>query len=113
MTSTGTTLGTGRSITIKDRCNIHEDRETKDWFYPAFAEHTSIGGDPENAKAFQDRLDSPIRVILEVIPERFIGQNGIKMIKHSAGVLDETELGPLSQSDSERLARELKKRGIS
>jgi hypothetical protein len=35
------------------------------------------------------------------------------MIKHTAGVLDETELDPLSQSISERLARELKKRAIS
>ena len=35
------------------------------------------------------------------------------MIKHSAGVLDEAELGTLSQSVSELLARELKKRAIS
>jgi general stress protein 26 len=111
VTSTGTTLGPGKTVTIKGRCNIHEDRETKDWFYPAFAQHTSIGG-PESAKAFEEKLDSPIRVILEVVPERFITYDGVKMLKHTAGVLDESELGPLSESDTVRLARELEKRGI-
>ncbi len=109
ITSTGSALGPGKSITIKGRCNVHEDRETKDWFYPAFATHTSIG-DAASAKAFEERLDSPIRVILEVIPEKFITYDGIKMFKHTAGVLDDSELGPLSQSDTERLERELEKR---
>ena len=112
VTSTGTTLGPGKSITIKGRCEIHEDRETKDWFYPAFAQHTSIGG-PESAKAFEEMLDSPIRVVLEVTPEKLITYDGIKMFKHTAGMLDESEMGPPSQSDSERLERELKRRGIS
>ncbi len=111
VTSTGSTLGPGKSITIKGRCHIHEDRETKNWFYPAFADHTSIGG-PESARAFEAKLDSPIRVILEVVPEKFITYDGIKMLKHTAGVLDESELGPLSESDTERLERELENRGI-
>ena len=50
--------------------------------------------------------------ILEVVPEKFITYDGIKMFKHTAGILDESELGPLSQSDTERLERELKRRGI-
>jgi general stress protein 26 len=111
VTSTGSTLGPGKSVTVKGRCTIHEDREIKDWFYPKFAEHTSIGG-PEAAKAFEERLDSPIRIVLEVVPEKFITYDGIKMLKHTAGMIDDSELGPLSESDTKRLERELDKRGI-
>ena len=111
VTSTGSALGPGKSVTIKGRCKIHEDDKTKRWFYPAFAEHTSIGG-PESAKAFEEMLDSPIRIVLEVIPEKFITYDGIKMLKHSAGMLEESELGPLSESDTHRLERELEKRGL-
>ena len=111
VTSTGTTLGPGKSISIKGKCTIHEDRETKEWFYPAFADHTNVGP-PEGARAFEKMLDSPIRVVLEVVPEKFITYDGIKMFKHTAGVLDESELGPPSQSDTERLERELKNRGL-
>ena len=39
VTSTGTDMGPGKTITIKGHCIIHEDRETKDWFYPKFARH--------------------------------------------------------------------------
>ncbi|MCP5042418.1 MAG: hypothetical protein GY944_15445 [bacterium] len=113
VTSTGTVLGPGKSITIKGRCTVHEDAETKEWFYPAFAAHTSIGDDPAAAKAFEEKLDSPIRIVLEVVPEKFITYDGIKMIKHTAGILDESELGPLSESDSERLEREIEKRGLA
>ncbi|MDP6978060.1 MAG: pyridoxamine 5'-phosphate oxidase family protein [Myxococcota bacterium] len=113
VTSTGTVLGPGKSVTIKGRCKIHEDQKTKDWFYPAFASHTSISPDPNAAKAFEEMLDSPIRVVLEVVPEKFITYDGIKMVKHTAGVLDESELGPLSESDTQRLERELEKRGLS
>ena len=38
ITSTGTKIGGGKSITAKGRCVVHEDPETKEWFYPAFAD---------------------------------------------------------------------------
>ena len=47
VTSTGTALGPGKTVTMKARCILHEDRETKDWFYPAFAAHLS----PDEAAA--------------------------------------------------------------
>ena len=37
LTSTGTHLGPGKTITAKCRCVMYEDRETKDWFYHALA----------------------------------------------------------------------------
>ena len=37
ITSKGTSMGAGKSITIKGRCEIHEDKAIKDWFYPELA----------------------------------------------------------------------------
>ena len=58
ITSTGTDLGPSKTITIKGRCVVHEDRETKDWFYPDFAR--ALRPEEEAAKAFQEMLDSPL-----------------------------------------------------
>jgi general stress protein 26 len=112
VTSTGSALGGGKTVTIKGRCVIHEDVETKDWFYPAFADHTNPDN-PEGAEAFRKMLDSPLRVILEVVPEKFISYDGVKMFRHTAGQIDESELAPPTSSDTERLAAELKRRGLS
>ncbi len=111
VTSTGTTLGPGKTVTIKGRCVLHEDRKTKDWFYPAFASHLSP--DPVNAENFRRRLDSPLRVILEVIPEKYITYDGIKLFQHTAGMLDESRLGEAKSSDTVRLAREIERRGLA
>ena len=110
VTSTGTALGPGKTVTIKGRCVLHEDRETKDWFYPAFAAHLSP--DTAGAEVFRKRLDSPLRVILEVIPEKYITYDGLKMFQHTQGTLDESQLGEPKESDTTRLARELERRGL-
>ena len=111
VTSTGTALGPGKTVTIKGRCIVHEDRETKDWFYPAFSTH--LYPEPAQAEAFQKRLDSPLRVVLEVTPEKFITYDGAKMFAHAAGTLDQSALGEPKSSDTERLARELERRGLA
>ncbi len=110
VTSTGTVLGGGKSCTIKGRAAIHEDRDTKDWFYPAFAK--KLSPDEATAKAFRERLDSPLRVIIEVRPEKFITYDGLKMFQHTQGTLDEKELSPAMESDTRRLERELERRGL-
>jgi general stress protein 26 len=110
VTSTGTSLGPGKTVTIKGRVRIHDDPETKSWFYPAFASH--LNPDPEGAAKFSKRLDSPLRVVLEVVPEKYISYDGIKMFQHSQGMLDERQLGEPTESDTTRLARELKRRGL-
>ena len=61
--STGSPMGGGKTVTYKGTCVIHDDRETKDWFYPEFARH--LRGDNDKAKVFQQFLDSPHRVIIE------------------------------------------------
>jgi general stress protein 26 len=111
VTSTGTPLGPGKTVTIKGRCIVHEDRETKDWFYPEFS--AQLYPNPEHADPFCKRLDSPLRVVLEIVPEKYITYDGVKMFAHSAGRIDESQLGPAKSSDTERLERELVRRGMS
>ncbi|CAN5435469.1 hypothetical protein BH23ACT3_BH23ACT3_00620 [soil metagenome] len=66
--STGTKMGTGKTVTYKGSCVVHDDRETKDWFYPDFARR--LRPDDELASStFQRFLDSPHRVIIEFRPD--------------------------------------------
>ena len=107
------TAGSPRgSITVKGRAVIHEDQETKDWFYPALAAKSQ----PDNleaAKDFELRLDSPLRVVLEVIPEKWITFDSAKSAADVAGVLSDDERGRRLESDAVRYERELKRRGLA
>ena len=111
VTSTGTELGPGKTVTLKGRCIVHEDRATKDWFYREFAAH--LNPDPARAEAFCKMLDSPLRVVLEVVPEKYITYDGAKMFAHTAGTIDESTLGRPKSADTERLGRELQRRGLA
>jgi ribosomal protein L24E len=111
--------GPNGAITIKGRAIIHDDEATKRWFYPALARgpYGRAGGvlTPEaeaQAIAFEKRLDSPLRVIVEVIPEKFIELDSDKMAKDTAGQLAEEERGPLLEADAKRMPQELKRLGI-
>jgi hypothetical protein len=50
--------------------------------------------------------------VLEVVPEKFISYDGTKMFKHAAGKLDDADLAPPLESDTSRLDRERKRRGL-
>ncbi len=111
--------GPNGAITIKGRAIIHDDEATKRWFYPALARgpYGRNGGPmtPEaelQAKAFEERLDSPLRVIVEIVPVKFIELDSDKMAKDSAGQLTEDERGPLLEADAQRMPQELKRLGI-
>ena len=57
--STGSSMGGGKTVTYKGECIVHNDRATKDWFYPEFSD--SLRPDnPTAARAFQQFLDSRI-----------------------------------------------------
>ncbi len=109
--STGSKLGPGKTATVKCRCVMREDRETKDWFYHALAFRP--GASPEQAAAFEKTLDSPLRVVMELIPEKWITFDGAKMGKDTAGILTDEERGPRLSSDAVRLEKELKARGLA
>lgn len=110
VTSTGTSMGPGKTVTIKGKCIIHEDQETKNWFYPEFSK--KLRPEASEAKSFEAMLNSPLRIVLEVVPEKYINYDGVKMFLHTAGELPESELGEPSESDTIRLQREIKRRNL-
>ena len=71
VSSVGTSLGMQKSATAKGRVVIHDDDETKAWFYPALARRVMPNIAPVQ-RAFVALLDSERRVVLEVIPEKWI-----------------------------------------
>ena len=103
-------MGPAKTITIKGRCIVHEDAPTKERFYRDFSRH--LYPNENEAKGFEKLLNSPLRVVLEVVPEKYITYDGIKMMAHSAGKLDPSQLTKPSNSDTVRLERELKRRGL-
>jgi general stress protein 26 len=66
------------TITMRGRCTILDDEETKRWFYPVLAA-ALIPGNQKQQAGFVQMLDSPRRVIICVIPEHFITFDGRKM----------------------------------
>ena len=98
------------AITIKGRGILHEDRETKEWFYRAL----SSKGQPDKAaqERFYQILDSPLRVVLEVVPEKWITFDSDKSARDRAGELPDEEKGPLLSADAERMNEEREKRGL-
>lgn len=83
VTSTGSPLPRNKTVTWKGTCSLHDDRATKDWFYPELSKAINPE-DPVRAEAFQAFLDSPRRVIMQVAPTQRIGYDGAKMGKATA-----------------------------
>lgn len=93
VTSAGTPGGSGRTVTYKGTATVHDDDETKKWFYPALAERLQALRGPERVKEFANMLDSPRRVIVSIAPGTRVGYDGRKMGKatddaRKAGNLD-------------------------
>jgi hypothetical protein len=82
VSSRGTDIGTSQAVTYKGDALIHDDDETKAWFYPALAARVR----PESAEhqaAFVQHLDSPGRVVIEIRPTSRIGFDAENMFKNS------------------------------
>ena len=83
VTSTGSPLPRNKAITWKGTCTVHDDDQTKAWFYPELA--AALQGDDERRQqTFVRFLDSPRRVVLEVEPTQRIGYDGAKMAEATA-----------------------------
>jgi hypothetical protein len=91
VSSVGTDLGPSKGVTAKGRCRIHDDQATKDWFYPALAEAV-IGQPGKLATAFATMLDSERRLVLEVVPEKWITFDAAKMMVDSVAAWKERGL---------------------
>ncbi len=101
--------------TMKGRVIFHDDEETKLWHFKMLAEKSSPGDSPAQRAAREaliDSLDSPLRTVLEIIPEKWITFDLGKLRRDQAGELDPGERGELLSADAERFAAEIKRRGL-
>ena len=91
ISSRGTQIGVSQTVTYKGQAIIHEDDETKAWFYPALAARVR----PESAdrqKAFADHLATEGRVVIELIPDARIGFDAEEMFRDSPAGPSRTEV---------------------
>ena len=86
VSSVGTSLGRQKSATAKGRVSVHDDDETKAWFYPALARRV-MPKIPAVQRAFVALLDSEHRVVLEVVPEKWITFDVSKMKADTAAAM--------------------------
>lgn len=85
VSSTGSPMPANKTVTYKGTCTIHEDDETKAWFYPALAERIyGDRGKPERVTEFANMLNSPRRVIIKIEPGLRVGYDGAKMAAATA-----------------------------
>ena len=90
ISSLGSAVTTRKSLTYKGSCVVHDDAETSAWFYPALAAAVRPG-DVDAQAAFVSHLDSPRRVIFEVLPEGRIGFDSTKMWQDTPDAARRTE----------------------
>ncbi|MBC8186902.1 MAG: hypothetical protein H8E78_01665 [Proteobacteria bacterium] len=96
MSSKGTPMGGGKTVTYKGHTVVHEDRETKLWMYNLLARGMAASGDDGNAftsglnpELFVKFLDTPERVVLEFTSEMSIPFDGDKMAEGTAAAYAE------------------------
>ena len=99
------------AVTVKGKGYFHDDDETKEWFYRALSKKVSPD-DKEGEDAFYEILDSPLRVVLEVVPEKWISFDADKSARDRAGDLREDEKTPRLSADTDRMNSERAKRGL-
>lgn len=79
-----------QTLTAKTLATVHEPGNAHArWFYPALAELT-LPEQPDEVRAagvegFVARLESDARVIIELVPQQWIGFDGRKVKAHAAG----------------------------
>lgn len=99
------------AITLKGRAAFFDDDETKRWFYTALSRKLFPNSD-QGEQFFYSLLDSPLRTILAITPEKKIMYNARTANKHMFGKIEEDELGTRLSSDAERMNRERARRGL-
>lgn len=83
VTSRGTDIGVSQSVTWKGRAIVHDDDDAlKAWFYPALAARVRPESE-ERQRAFAEHLDTPGRVVIEVVPTKRIGFDADQMFAGS------------------------------
>ena len=113
VSSAGNPTGEGPhgAITIKGRAEFFDDDETKEWFYTELSRKLNPGNEA-GEKFFHDLLDSPLRTVCSITPEKYIMYNADTAGAHMAGVAKEEDLGEPMDVDKERMNRYRKERGL-
>lgn len=108
ITSKGTPMGGGKTVTYKGHTVIHDDPEIKLWMYKLLAQgmvaaeqedkdnEFTAGIDPEMFIRF---LDTPERIVLEFTPEMSIPFDGDKMAQGTAQAYAEFAQQDADQAD--------------
>ena len=99
------------AATMKGRAIFHEDQATKDWFYRALSKKVSPNSQA-GEDAFFSLLDSPLRTILEIVPEKWITFDADKSARDMAGTLPDDEKTAPKSADAVRMAQERRRRGL-
>lgn len=82
VTSRGTDIGISQAVTYKGTAIVHDDDEVKTWMYAALAARVRPG-DRDKQAAFVHHLDSPGRVVIEIVPDTRIGFDSEAMFANS------------------------------
>jgi len=98
--------------TMKGRVTFHDDDETRHWHYRMLAQKSSPGDRPSQ-EALVESLDSPLRTVLEIVPEKWITFDLDKLRRDQAGTLKDSERGELLSADRLRLDAEIQRRGLA
>jgi hypothetical protein len=93
ITSKGTPMGGGKTVTYKGHTVIHDDPQVKHWMYELLAQGMVAAGQEDEDNAFTSGidpamfvrfLDTPERIVLEFTPEMSIPFDGDKMAQGTA-----------------------------
>ena len=88
ISSKGTSMGGGKTVTYKGHTVIHDDSETKQWMYGMMAAGLKKSGEKDEGNKFTSGLDpelfvqfldTPDRIVLEFTAEMSIPFDGDKM----------------------------------
>jgi general stress protein 26 len=82
VSSRGTDIGISQTVTYKGSAIVHDDEVTKRWFYPVLAGRVRPESTDQQA-AFVHHLDTPGRVVIEVVPDTRIGFDADNMFRNS------------------------------
>jgi len=82
ISSRGTDIGVSQAVTYKGSAIVHDDAATKAWFYPVLAAKVRPES-PDQQAAFVHHLDTPGRVVIEIVPDVRIGFDAENMFRNS------------------------------
>ena len=82
ISSRGTDIGVSQTVTYKGNAIVHDDEAVKAWLYASLAARVRPANSDQQA-AFVHHLDTPDRVVIEIVPDVRIGFDAENMFRNS------------------------------